>query len=124
MKVLATILLLASLALNAAFLTGCVTRGTFFGDGQTSANDDGRARLVRIADLLDIPTEGKSAFDLESDIRHALDRAMIAPPAFDEATFEKTAKKVNSKEEEVLRDCQRFILRLQGKRVIAVGGDD
>lgn len=124
MKTFATILLILSLALNAAFLAGCVTRGTFFGNGQTTTNDEGRARLVRIAELLEIPSEGKSAFDLESDICHALDRTVIVPPAFDEATFEKTAKKVNPKEEEILRDCQQFILGLQGKRVIAVGGED
>ena len=124
MKTFETLILLASLALTAAFLTGCVTQGTFFGGKTTSKGDDGRARLVRIAELLDIPTTDKSAFDLECEICHVLNRAMDVPQAFDEATFEKTAKKVNPKEEEVLRDCQRFILRLQGRRVIVVGGKE
>lgn len=124
MKTLATLLLLASLALNAAFLTGCVTRGTFFGSEPTSPDDGDRARLVRIAGLLDIPTEGKSALDLESDICHVLNRAMNVPQAFGEADFEKMAKDLNPVEREAMQQYQRFILSLQGKRVIAVGGGD
>lgn len=123
MKALATILFLASAALNVAFLTGCVTRGTFLG-GNPPPPDDGRARLVSIAMLLDIPTEGKSAFALESAIRTVLDHNVVVPNAFDESSFEKMAKDLTTKEEEAMREYQRFILRLQGKRVIAVGGDD
>lgn len=122
MKTFLTILLLASLALNAAFLTGCFTRGTFLGNGDPG--DDGRGRLVRIADTLEIPTDGKSVFDLESDIRHALESDVAVPVAFDESTFEAIAKASTAQEEEILRAYQQFILGLQGKRVIAVGGDD
>lgn len=124
MKAIPILLLLASLAFNVAFLTGCVTRGTFFGDEPPPSGDDGRARLVRIANLLDIPTTNKSAFDLESDIRHVLERTVTVPRAFDEAGFEKMAKDLTTQEEEAMREYQRFILRLQGKRVIAVGGED
>ena len=123
MKALVPLLLLISIALNVAFLTGCVTRGTFFGDNPPPP-DDGRARLVPIAKLLEIPTEGKSAFALESAIRTVLNQSVDVPAAFDEATFEETAKKVNPKEEAILRDCQHFMLRLQGKRIIAIGEDD
>lgn len=124
MKAFATLLLLASLSLNAAFLTGCVTRETFLGNGETSQDDDGRARLARIAGVLGIPTENKSAFDIESEIRHVLDRATDAPQAFGQADFETMAKDLNPVEREAMQEYQRFILRLQGKRVIVVGGEE
>ena len=122
MKTLATILLLASLALNAAFLTGCVTRATFFGNDVPE--DEGRARLVRIADILEIQTAGKSAFDLESDIRHSLESDVDVPRAFDEETLEAIAQASTTQEAEILRNYQRFILRLQGKRILVVGGEE
>lgn len=124
MKAFATLLLLASLALNAAFLTGCVSWIPFLGDKASSKDDDGRARLVRIAEVLDIPTEDKSAYDLECAISHVLNRAMNVPQAFGEADFEKMAKDLNPVEREAMQQYQRFILGLQGKRVIVMGGDD
>jgi hypothetical protein len=123
MKILVALLLVASLALNVAFLTGCATLGMFFTQ-EPQPVDEAREALVRIAVMLDIPTAGKSVYTLESDIRQKLEHGMSIPAPFDQTTFEKTVMKVNPMEEGHLRDCQRFLLRLQGKRVIVLDGKD
>ena len=128
MKIIVILLLIASVALNVGFLTGCqslhdVVYGNPCKYGQApvqSVNDGGKAELVRIAGMLDIKTSGKTASDLSSDIRYKLDRSADVPTVFDDADFEKMAKDLNSSEEKAMRDYQRFISDLQGKRVIVI----
>ena len=127
MKVLLYVLLAISLALNVAFLSGCVSVGGNGGSNPASTlppPDDARARLVRIASLLDIPTDGKQASDLEGDIRYKLNHDKVVPAPYDEAAFEKMTQKVGAKDAEAMREYHQFIRELQGKRVIVVGGDD
>ena len=125
MKAFATLLFLASIALNAAFLTGCVTRGTFVG-GETPPKpaDDGRSLLVPIAERLGIPVAGKQASDLKSAILYTLGREATVPAAFDDESFEKMAEDLTAVEKEAMCDYQDFIKRLQGKRVIVFDRED
>ena len=126
MKTIAILLFLASAALNACFFAGYrslhdIVYGTpcKYNTNQPG-NDDGKGELVRIAGLLEIKTSGKSVSDLSSDIRYRLERRGDVPTAFDSAAFEKMAKDLNSSEEKVMREYQRFISDLQGKKVIAI----
>lgn len=121
MKVLPYILLALSLALNVAFLTGCISIGP---NPPPPPTDDGRARLSRIASLLDIPTDGKQASDLEGDIRYKLNHDKVVPAPYDEAAFAKMTQKIGTKDAEAMKEYHQFILELQGKRVIVVGGEE
>lgn len=126
MKALLYLLTILSLALNVAFLTGCASLRDNLCEwlhcNQSSsapARDGGREKLAAIATLIGIKTEGKSAADLESDLRIALGRTESVPMPFEEEAFENMAKDLNTEEEEAMREYHDFILRLQGKRVIA-----
>ena len=99
MKTITIMLLVASVALNACFFAGCKSlHDAVYGNPckyatpVPRADDDGKSELVRIASLLNIKTDGKSASDLSSDIRYKLDRSAVVPNVFDEAAFEKMAK--------------------------------
>ena len=127
MKTITIMLLVASVALNACFFAGCKSlHDAVYGNPckyatpVPRADDDGKSELVRIASLLNIKTDGKSASDLSSDIRYKLDRSAVVPNVFDEAAFEKMAKDLNSSEEKAMREYQQFISDLQGKRVIVI----
>ena len=119
-------MLLASVALNACFFAGCRSlHDVVYGapckfDTNSPAKDNGKDELVRIAGLLEIKTTGKSASDLSSDIRYKLERKVDVPATLDPAAFEKMAKDLNSSEEKAIREYQRFISDLQGKRVIVI----
>ena len=80
----------------------------------------GKAELTRIAQLLDIPTNGKSASDLVSDICYKLDRSTDVPDALDAAAFDKLFVRLLSGEKPALEKYQRFISGLQGKRIIVI----
>ena len=128
MKTIITLVFLASVALNVFIFTGCRTlHDAVFGNPckyspapVQPVNDGGKAELVRIAGMLDIKTSGKTVSDLSSDIRYKLDRSTDVPNAFDAAAFEKMAKDLNSTEEKTMREYQRFISDLQGKKVIVI----
>ena len=126
MKTLTMLLLLASVALNVCFFAGCRSlHDAIYGNPckygpVPSTNDNGKAELVRIAGLLDIKTSGKTVSDLSSDIRYKLDRKVEVPKTVDSEAFEKMAKKVNSEAETAMREYQRFISDLQGKRDIVI----
>ena len=127
MKTITIMLLVASVALNACFFAGCKSlHDAVYGNPckyatpVPRADDDGKSELVRIASLLNIKTDGKSASDLSSDIRYKLDRSAVVPNVFDEAAFEKMAKDLNSSEEKAMREYQQFISDLQGNRVIVI----
>lgn len=124
MKVLLSVLLVLSLALNVACLTGCIRIGGNSGPNPPPPPDDSKARLLRIASLLDIPTDGKQASDLEGDIRYKLNHDKVVPAPYDEAAFENMLQMVGSRDEAAMREYHQFIRQLQGKRVIVVGGDD
>ena len=126
MKTIAILLLLTSVALNVCFFAGCRSlHDAVYGNPckygvVPPATDGDKSELVRIAGMLGIKTSGKSASDLSSDIRYSLDHKVDVPTSFDSAAFEKMAKDLNSSEEKAMRDYQRFISDLQGKRVIVI----
>ena len=133
MKSILPFLLVASVALNVAFLTGCVSlHNAVFGNpcrisqgpATRPSSDNGRLELERIARLLSIRTNGKSTSDIAADIRYVLDRNADVPAQFDSSAFEKMAKDLNTDEEKAMREYQRFISNLQGKRVIAFEPED
>ena len=126
MKVITILLLIASVAMNVCFFAGCRSlHDAAYGNPCKyviipPATDGDKSELARIAGMLGIKTSGKSASDLSSDIRYNLDRKVDVPTSFDSAAFEKMAKDLNSSEEKAMRDYQRFISDLQGKRVIVI----
>ena len=128
MKTLVTLLVLVSAALNVFIFAGCRTlHDVVYGNPckyspapVQPVNDGGKNELVRIAELLDIETSGKSVSTLSSDIYNTLDRSTEVPIAFDAAAFEKMAKDLNSAEEKSMREYQRFISELQGKKVFVI----
>ena len=134
MKVLLTLIVILSIAANIGFLTGCATfhdaiYGTpckFSPDNHPAAptNNGGKAELVRIANILDIKTSGKSVFDIARDIRYVLNRNAEIPSVFDEVAFEEMAKDLNTSEEKAMRDYQRFVSSLKGKRVIVIAPEE
>ena len=122
---------LLSVAVNVGFLTGCaafhdLAYGTPCKYAATSVpttvprGDDGKMQLVSIAESLGIRTSGKSASDLASDIRYALDRSEPVPALLEDKAFEKMANGLGSSNEKAVRRYQEFITSLQGKRVIVV----
>ncbi len=128
MKIIAILLLIASVALNVGFLTGCQTlHDAFYGDpckySQSPVqpvNDGGKAELVRIAGMLDIKTSGKAASDLLTDICYKLEGSADVPTVFDDADFDKMEKDLNPIEKKAMRAYQDFISGLQGKKVIVI----
>ena len=127
----ATLLLAASVAVNAGFFAGCKSlHNMAFGDPckystvQSPKVDDGKERLESIAKLLNIRTAGKMAFDLESAIKDKLDHSIDVPKVFNSAAFEKMAKDLRIEEKEAMREYQGFISGLQGKRVIVIEPED
>ena len=138
MKTIQTLLFLASIGLNIAFLTGCQTihdniYGTpckYASAKPTQTNltgDDGREALVVIASDLGLPTDERDADTLIFDIRHLLSNRDTAPRLFDDDSFENMSKDLPpSKSDWVnsMREYQRFIRELQGKRIIVISPED
>ena len=129
MNKLLIVLLLASIALNVGFLTGCKSlHDTIYGEpcrfaGSERANPaqaDGKAELAKIAGLLDINTSKKTASDLAADICYKLNRTADLPQALDDSAFNKMVEAVSTNDEKAMREYQRFISSLQGKRVIVI----
>ena len=127
MKTITIMLLAASVALNVCFFAGCKPlHDAVYGNPckyatpVPRADDDGKSELVRIASLLNIKTDGKSAFDLSSDIRYNLDRNVDVPASFDSAAFERMATDLRVEEKKAMSEYQQFISDLQGKRVIVI----
>lgn len=146
MKGFLSLLLILSITLNVGFLTGCATfHDTFYGNScnlkmvefkrikkdldqakrelseiRSRQGGYGNAELPRIAKLLEIPTNGKSASDLVRDICYKLDRKTTIPALFDPGAFEEMARDLNPEEEPAMREYQRFISDLQGKHVIVI----
>ena len=127
MKTLTVLLLLASIALNVCFFAGCKTlhdavygNPCKYGQPLTSTVYQQSAELIRIAGLLNVKTHGKSSSDLTSDICYKLDRSADVPTVYNSSSFETMAKALGTEQEKAMREYQRFISELQGKRVIVI----
>ena len=132
MKTFLSFLLVLSLAVNVGFLTGCAAfHDAVYGNpckyatGKSPephpgpvANDDGKAELVRIAEILGIRTGGKSASTLASDIRYILDRVHDAPVGVSSKTLKEARDYLTPDAVREIEELQRFAADLQGKRVI------
>ncbi len=123
------LLFIASVVLNVCFIAGCRSlHDAVYGKPCKYApvppvHDIDKAVLVGIAESLNIKTEGKNVSDLSSDIHYKLDRDTAVPIAFDAAAFDKMAKDLRVEEKDAMREYQRFITNLQGKRVIVIEQD-
>lgn len=132
MKGFLSLLLILSVALNVGFLTGCATiHNAVYGNPckysshpPVSGGDGDKVQLARIAHLLEIPTNGKSASDLVSDICYTLDRSTDVPDALDTTAFDELFVRLLPGEKPTLKEYHRFISDLQGKRVIVIEPED
>jgi len=129
MNKLLIVLLLASITLNVGSLTGYKPlHDALYGEPcrlasaerANPAQADGQADLVRIAELLGINTSKKTASDLAADICYKLNRNADLPQALDDSAFNKMAEAISTADEKTMREYQRFISSLQGKRVIVI----
>ena len=131
MKTLLSLLFIASIGLNVAFLTGCA-HDAFYGkpckyskpSQPIQVGDDGREAFAAIASDLGLPTSGRDTETLKTDIHYAISVKPPVPRLFDNELFEKMAKDLNSSEENAMREYQRFIRDLQGKRIIVITPKD
>ncbi len=133
MKVILAVLLLLSLAANVGFLVGCETLhdATYGKPCRYSAQpqtgnqqmDEVKACLDKIAGILDIRVEGKTASALAGDIKNRIDHiAYDIPEVMDDAAVEKLSVGLIGDEKTFVKEYQRFIseLRGKGKKVIVV----
>ena len=125
----ATLLLAASVAVNAGFFAGCKSLHDMafghpckYSSVPSPKGDDGKDRLERIAQTLNIKTSGKMASDLESAIKDKLDRSVDVPIVY--KGFDELAKVLGAEQEVKMVEYQRFISDLQGKRVIVIEPED
>ena len=140
MKSFVHFLFIASIGLHVLFLTGCTNFSVgkwvhkkVYGDpckyasatsGQTVHSVDAETEtLMLIAGDLGLHTD-RDAETLKHDIREAISDVRNPPRLFDGDAFEKMAKDLNSFEEDAMREYQRFIRSLQGKRLIVISPED
>lgn len=134
MKTILSLLLVLSLAVNVGFLSGCAEfhdpvygnpcRRSVREPSPAPVGDDAKARLEEIADLLGIPTGGKSAADLASDIRYALDRETFVPAGLTGSELARAKNQLSSEQARKIEEIQKFVDSLQGKRIVVVGAGD
>lgn len=127
MKAFLYLLLILSIACNVSFLAGCAAfHDVVYGKPCKFApkDDGGKDRLVRIANILDIRTDGKTVSDLESDIKYKLDRSTDIPKAMEGAAVEKLSVRLIGNEKTEINRYHQFISDLQGKRVIVIERED
>lgn len=125
------ILLVASIALNAAFLTGCISLEDFRGKGKEPRPTSQRgpqlplaseaAYLREIATVLGLsPSSDKTPGDIAFDIEQALKSSRAYKGAvFSDETF-KECKAVlpTAKDMETLEAYHTFIKKIAGKRIV------
>ena len=132
MKAFLSFLLVLSVAVNVGFLSGCAEfHDAVYGNpceyatGKVPephpgpvANDGGKAELARIAEILGIRTEGKSASTLASDIRYVLDSHTEPPAVLSDDTLAEAKKRLPPEYWRKIETLQRDVSDLQGKRMI------
>ena len=140
MKSVVHFLFIASVGLNALFLTGCTNfsvgkwvhkkvdgnpcKYSSATAGQTVHTGGAeKEALMLIAGELGLHGD-RDAETLKHDIMEAISDVRNPPKLFDGDAFEKMAKDLNSSEEDAMREYQRFIRSLQGKRLIVISPAD
>ena len=124
MKVLTILLLIASVALNVCFISGCKAfHDQVYGDPcryapEVSNVDASKAELERVAKRLDIEPKQLPS-ELSSTIIDKFNRSNVEVPfAYD--GFEELANALGPEQEEAMRRYHQFITELQGKCVIVL----
>lgn len=129
------ILFLASIALNAAFLTGCVTLDDLTGKrpsrseglrptSTTTSSNAETTYLLEIALSLGLsPASDKTPGDIAFDIKQALNDSQKyrGDTLSDEAFKECKAAIPTTREREIFEQYQHFIKGIAGKRVLVLG---
>lgn len=134
-SVFLSILFIASIALNAAFLTGCISMTDIFGNssGVQPNSEQGPTPIVsesvylrEIAALLGLsPSSDKTPGDIAFDIGQVLNSiqrykgGVLSDQSFDECK----AAIPTSKDTEIFEAYHAFIKKIKGKRIIVVGDD-
>lgn len=129
-SVFLSILFIASIALNAAFLTGCISRADIFGNSSSTQSDprqkptpvDSESFYLReIATSLGIfPPSDKTPGDIAFDINQVLNNTqrykggVLNDQVFDECK----AAIPTSKDTEIFEAYHAFIKKIAGKRIV------
>ena len=117
------ILFIASIALNAAFLTGCISRKDIFGNGSTPPPPPPTESvyLRQIATSLGLPpSSDKTPGDIAFDISQVLDNTqrykgdVLTDQSYDECK----AAIPTSKDTEIFEAYHAFIKKVAGKRIV------
>ncbi len=130
------VLFIASIALNAAFLTGCISKTDIFGNSSSTQPIpqpkpapvvSESVYLREVASSLGLsPSSDKTPGDIASDIGQVLNNAqrykggVLTDQAFDEYK----AAIPTSKDTETFEAYHKFIKKIEGKKIIIVGGND
>lgn len=135
-SVLLSILFIASIALNAAFLTGCISSADIFGNSSsTQLNLRQRPTPVvsesvylrEIAASLGLsPSSDKTPGDIAFDIGQVLDSVQRYRGGVltDQSFTECKAAIPTSKDTEIFEAYHTFIKKIAGKRIIVVSAND
>ena len=130
------VLFIASIALNAAFLTGCISTTDIFGnssDPQPISQPkpapvvSESVYLREIATSLGLsPSSDKTPGDIAFDINQVLNNTQRYKGGVltDQSFNECKAAIPTSKDTEIFETYHKFIKKVSGKRIIIVGGND
>lgn len=135
-SVFLSILFIASIALNAAFLTGCISSADIFGNSNSTQLNlrqkstpvvSESVYLREIAASLELsPSSDKTPGDIAFDIGQVLNSVqrykggVLSDQSFDECK----AAIPTSKDTEIFEAYHAFIKKIAGKRIIVVSGND
>lgn len=134
-SVLLSILFIASIALNAAFLSGCISMTDIFGNSSSTQSDprqkptpvDSESFYLReIATTLGLaPSSDKTPGDIAFDISQVLNNTqrykggVLSDQSFDECK----AAIPTSKDTEIFEAYHAFIKKINGKRLIILDSE-
>ena len=130
------ILFIASIALNAAFLTGCISRADIFGNSSSTQSNPRQkptpvvpesVYLREIAASLGLsPSSDKTPGDIAFDIGQVLNSVqrykggVLSDQSFDECK----AAIPTSKDTEIFEAYHAFIKKINGKRLVILDSED
>ena len=129
-SVLLSILFIASIALNAAFLTGCISRADIFGNSSSVQpnSEQGPTPIVsesvylrEIAASLGLSPSSDIAFDI-GQVLNSVQRykgGVLSDQSFDECK----AAIPTSKDTEIFEAYHAFIKKINGKRLIVLDSE-
>ncbi|MGN0833157.1 MAG: hypothetical protein ACI4RD_05855 [Kiritimatiellia bacterium] len=124
-----TILFIASILLNAAFLAGCISRTDIFGPGPTDPPPPKpeSVYLREIAVSLGLsPSSDKTPGDIVFDIRRVLDDSrQYKGDVLDDSSFEECKNAIlTSKDTKIFEAYHSFIKKIAGKRIVILECDE